>query len=335
MGCKKGGGRRRVIGKRGKRDVMKSLKKAVAFTVACGMWALPLVAQNNPNDDKAVTNGAPKSAAAVTATPAIWRVKGAHGTVYLFGTIHVMKPEIEWETGKVKDAFAESDTLYLEVPNLDDQAAELPLAAQFGLDMAHPLSTKIAKSDVDLLDAAAKSMGLPGEAMLEPMQPWLVTMTVAVLPMMKAGYDPASGVDVTLLGQARKAGKKIEGFETMEQQLHFVADEPEAEQVEMLHEELAGMDKNAAEMGEMVAAWEKGDVAKIAAIENGELKTKHPDEYKTLVVDRNAKWAATLDGLLKDSGTGSVFVAVGAAHLAGDDSVVELLKKDGWKVERE
>ena len=160
-----------------------------------------------------------------------WKVKGAHGTVYLFGSVHVMKPEVDWETVKVKQAFDASDTVYVEVANLDDQTAALPLAAQFGMDMAHPLSTKISKDDVALLDGAVKSMGLPGEAMLEPMQPWLVSMTVSLLPMMKAGYDPAGGVDVVLLGQARKAGKKIEGFETMEQQLHFVADEPQEMQV--------------------------------------------------------------------------------------------------------
>lgn len=311
--------------------------------LGAGICGSPLMAQNdgavngtpgalNPtHDDKAVVNGAPK----VPVTPAIWKVKGAHGTVYLFGTIHVMKPDVDWEAGKVKSAFDASDTVYVEVANLDDQTAALPLAAQFGMDMAHPLSSKISKDDVALLDTAVKSMGLPGEAMLEPMQPWLVSMTISLLPMMKAGYDPAGGVDVVLLGQARQADKKIEGFETMEQQLHFVADEPQALQVQKLHEELAEMDKSAAEMGDMVAAWEKGDVAKIGEMEDGELKAKYPDEYKTLVVERNAKWAATLDGVLKDSATGNVFVAVGAAHLAGDESVIELLKKDGWKVERE
>ena len=298
------------------------------------------------NSEKAVTGGTPDTAqvpkgdasgaptAKIVATPAMWRVKGVHGTVYLFGTIHVMKPEVAWEAGAVKPAFDASDTVYVEVANLDDQTAALPLAAQFGLDMAHPLSMKISKDDTALLDTTAKAMGLPGEAALEPMQPWLVTMTVSMMPMMKAGYDPKSGVDVVLLEQARKAGKKIEGFETMEQQLHFVADDPEAEQVRKLHEELTGMDKSTVEMNEMVVAWEHGDVAKIGELEDGELKVKHPDEYKKLVVDRNAKWAATLDGVLKDPAAGTTFVAVGAAHLAGGDSVIERLKKDGWKVER-
>jgi hypothetical protein len=63
----------------------------------------------------------------VMANPAIWRVKGKHGTVYLFGSVHVMKPNVQWETPKVKSAFDASDLLYLEVANLDDTAALQPM----------------------------------------------------------------------------------------------------------------------------------------------------------------------------------------------------------------
>jgi uncharacterized protein YbaP (TraB family) len=78
-----------------------------------------------------------------------------------------------------------------------------------------------------------------------------------------------------------------------------------------------------------------GDVDKIGKMENDELAAKYPADYKRLVVDRDTRWTATLDGLLKDPATGSVFVVVGAAHLAGPDSVIKMLEKDGWKVERE
>ncbi|HWB32756.1 MAG TPA: TraB/GumN family protein [Acidobacteriaceae bacterium] len=297
-----------------------------------------LVAQANPDpthDDKAVVNGAPKGSGIVKATPAIWRVKGAHGTVYLFGSIHVMKPNVDWQTAQVKAAMAAAGTLYVEVANLDDPMAALPIAAQLGMDAEHPLSTKVEKSDLPLLDTAAKEMGLPGEAMLEPMQPWLVSTSLSVLPMIKAGYDPKSGIDMVMLAQAKRENKSVVGFETMEEQMHLLADAPEAEQVELLHQELTEMDKDTAEMNELVSAWEKGDVDKIAALENGELKAKHPAEYKRLAVDRNVKWAETLDGLLKDPTAGDVLVVVGAAHLAGPDSLMEQLKKRGWKVERE
>ena len=287
-------------------------------------------------DSKPAAQATTKSAeAAVTADPAIWRVKGKHGTIYLFGSVHVMKPNVDWMTPKVKAALSSSDVVYLEIANMDDAAAAQPLALQFGLDAAHPLSTKISKDDVALLDAAAKNLGLPGEAMFEPMQPWLVSTALQVVPMLKAGYQPNSGIDMKVLAESKGKQKTVKGFETLEDQVHMLADSPQEQQVEMLHKALAEMDKTTAEMNDLVEAWEHGDVEKIGKIDNDELATKYPGEYKRLVLDRNTKWTATLDGLLKDPATGNVFVIVGAAHLAGPDSVVKMLEKDGWKVERE
>jgi uncharacterized protein YbaP (TraB family) len=171
--------------------------------------------------------------------------------------------------------------------------------------------------------------------MLEPMRPWLVSMTLSVLPMVKAGYSPNSGIDMALLAQTKKANKQVKGFETLEEQVHLLADVPEQEQVTMLHKDLAELDKSTAQMNELVAAWQKGDVDKIGAIDNEELAEKYPAVYKRMVVERNQRWADKLDSVLKDPGTGTVFVAVGAAHLAGPDSVITMLEKDGWKVERE
>lgn len=306
--------------------------------LAMAIWAGSIaVAQPTP---PAPANSKPAAAAQpeaakIIADPAIWRVKGAHGTIYLFGSVHVMKPNVEWESAKVKAALTSSDVIYLEIANLDDTAAAQPLAMQFGLDTAHPLSSKISKDDVALLDTAAKSMGMPGEAMLEPMQPWLVAATLELVPMLKAGYDPTSGIDTKLLAESRGEKKSIKGFETMEEQIHMLADEPMDQQVAELHRQLTELDKSAAQMNDIVVAWEHGDVEKIGTIDNDELATKYPAQYKRIVVDRNTKWTATLDGLLKDPDTGTVFVTVGAAHLAGPDSVLKMLEKDGYKVERE
>jgi uncharacterized protein YbaP (TraB family) len=309
---------------------------AVGMVLGCGLAAAQQGAPAAGVDSKAPSAQAAKPVEpAVVATPALWRVKGAHGTVYLFGSVHVMKPNVDWETAKVKAAFAASDAMYLEVADLDDTAAAQPLAMQFGTDMAHPLSSKISKEDVALLDAAAKSMGMQGEGMLELMQPWLVSTALEMVPMVRGGYDPASGIDMKMLAQAKAAQKRVLGFETMAEQVHLLADAPQAQQVEMLHKELAELDKAPAEINDLVTAWERGDVDAIGKMENDELAAKYPAEYKRLVVDRNAKWVSTLDGLLKGPETRSVLVVVGAAHLAGPDSVIRMLERDGWKVERE
>ena len=273
----------------------------------------------------------------VQATPAMWSVKGAHGTVYLFGTVHVMKPTVRWETEKEQAAFKASGTLYLEIADTGEAAmkAMQPLLLSMGMDTAHPLSTKISKEDVAALDVEMKKLGGAGESVVEPMQPWLVYLTLSMLPTVQAGYDPASGIDHVLQGEAKAAGKAIVGFETAEEQLRILAGFPAAQQAVLLHEALEELPKSVEKTNEMVEDWERGDVEKIAAMEDGELKTKHPDLYEKLLVSRNEKMAATLGGLLKDPATGTVFVGVGAAHLAGPDSLQAMLAKQGFVAVRE
>jgi uncharacterized protein YbaP (TraB family) len=280
--------------------------------------------------------GAQAPAVKTEATPALWQVKGVHGTVYLFGSVHFMKPDVVWETAKVKGALKSSDTLYLEVADLgaDAQAQLQPVVMQLGLDAAHPLSGKLTKADLDLLDAALKSLGMPGEQMMEPMQPWLAYLTLSVLPAIKAGYQPDSGIDQKLLAEGKSETKKVVGFETAEEQLHYLADMPQADQVLLLHQTLVDLPKSADQMDTMVADWTRGDVEKIAAMENDDMKTKYPALYARLLVKRNEHFADVLAGVLKDPASGTVFVAIGAAHLAGPDSVQKMLQAKGYTAVR-
>jgi len=281
---------------------------------------------------------APAAASAIQtdATPALWKVKGARGTVYLFGSVHVMKKEVRWETAKVKDALGASDSLYLEIAGLDDDSVQAarPEIMALGVDREHPLSTKISKDDVTLLDEAVKTMGLPGAQALEPMQPWLVYLTISVVPLVKAGYDPNSGIDRLLEAEEKAANKPVKGFETMSEQMHYFSDMAMPLQVEMLHQSLVDLPKSTGETNEMVGDWTRGDVDGIGKLENDEMKTKYPALYQKLLVDRNKRFADTLAGVLKDPATGTVFVAIGAAHLAGPDSVLQMLESKGYSAVR-
>jgi uncharacterized protein YbaP (TraB family) len=278
---------------------------------------------------------AQSAGASVEATPAMWVVKNGKATVYLFGTVHVMKKDVHWETPKVMDALKSSSALYLEIADTgpDAQKALQPMVMSLGIDAGHPLSTKISKEDVAALDAALKPLG-QGEAAIEPMQPWLVYLTVSMLPAMQAGYDLTSGIDQQLQKEAVAAGKPVKGFETAEGQLHVLADFPQAEQVALLHETIQELPKAVDQTNEMVADWESGNVAAIAKMENEDLEKKHPDLYKKLLVDRNVAIADKIAALLKDPATGTVFVGVGAAHLAGPDSIQKDLEKQGFAAVR-
>src|SRR3954463_5904292 len=131
------------------------------------------------------------------AEPAIWVVKGPHATVYLFGTIHALDQNHPWHSAKIDAAIQQSQSLWLEVPNVDDAASMQPLIMQLGLDMAHPLSSKLTPEQMAKLNKAAT--GVPGGAgMLEMMKPWLAGMMLSLGPVMQAGYDPNTGVELQL-----------------------------------------------------------------------------------------------------------------------------------------
>jgi len=266
------------------------------------------------------------------AEPALWQVKGPHATVYLFGTVHVLKPGAQWRSPKIDAAFKASGVLWEEVQDAGDAAAIQPLVLKYGLDVANPLSSKLDDAGKAKLATAEASLNLQ-PAQLEPLRPWMAGLTLSVLPVLKAGYDPKSGVDVALKGLATEQGKTVQAFETMEQQVRFFADLPRPLEIEYLLSTVDDVSKGTAELDSMVDAWEAGDTKRLEDILNGDLKDHYPDLYRILLAQRNQAFAETIETLLK--GEGVVFVAVGAGHLVGPDSVQADLAKDGFKAVRQ
>lgn len=262
------------------------------------------------------------------ARPAMWQAKFGNSTVYLFGTVHLLPNDTDWRFPALNDALSKSQTLYIELTD-DDQASMTALVMRYGMDTEHPLSTLLSDSDNTALAKAAQLAGLPGgTTALQPMKPWLAALTLAVAPLMKAGLDPAAGVDKQLQAQMTRAGKPVHGLETAEQQIRFLADLPEPLQIAFLRDTLRDVEKDKAELLSLIDAWKRGDVAAIAKLENDELKTKEPALYQKLLVQRNQDWAARIKDMLRQPGA-TVFVAVGAAHLAGPNSVQAQLAKIG------
>lgn len=274
------------------------------------------------------------AALSAQAEPAIWVVKGPHATVYLFGTVHALQKGQSWHSAKIDAAIKDSGTLYLEIPNVDDAAALQPLIMQLGMDQAHPLSTKLTPDQLAKLGKVAVSAGLPGgEAMLEPFKPWLAALTLSLMPLMKAGYDPSSGVELELKPVFTNANKPVKGFETAEQQMHYFDDMTDKAQVDYLVSELDDFDTGVEKFNKLLGAWYAGDTDALDKFNNGEFRDKYPDLFQTLVVKRNQAFTTQIETLLK--GDGVTFVAIGAGHLVGKDGVPAMLEKQGFKVTRE
>jgi uncharacterized protein len=268
------------------------------------------------------------------AHPILWQAKIGNSTIYLFGTVHLLPSDTNWRFPALDQALSQSKSLYIELTD-DDQASIAPLILRYGLDTEHPLSTQLSQSENDALAKAAQVAGLPGGAQtLQPMKPWLAALTLSVAPLLKAGMDPSQGVDKQLKTDMTAAGKPVYGLETAEQQIQFLANLSSPMQLAFLRDTLRDVDQSTEELRSLVGEWKQGNVAAIAKLENDELKTREPELYQQLIVERNENWAAKIkDMMIRQPGT--VFIAVGAAHLAGPDSVQAQLAKLGVVVQQE
>lgn len=257
------------------------------------------------------------------ADPALWVVKDADTTIYLFGTVHVLKPGLGWFDEGVKAAFDKSDELVLEMIE-PDTATMQGLIMKTALNPEGPTLTE--KLPADKREAYAKVMtdvGVPAAA-LDRFDPWFAAVTLSIAGLPKLGYDPESGAERILGAAAKAANKQVIGLETAEQQLGYFDALPEPLQVKFLVSTVDDYPRMATELDKMIASWSAGDPEGLGKTMNEELADS-PELSKVLLADRNARWAEWIGQRLRKPGT--VFVAVGAGHLAGADSVQAQLAK--------
>lgn len=263
--------------------------------------------------------------------PAMWVIRDEDSTLYLFGSFHLLKPTTGWSSPRLEEAFASADQIWFELTDMDDVAQVGQLMQQHGLSPDRPLSSLLTPADIEALDKAAAKMGATAAA-FDPMRPWLVSLQLALVQMMANGYDANAGVEKVLMGRAATLGKPINGFETMAEQIQIMAGIPEEGQVQMLRSALEDLNDTPDDIEKLAHAWASGNVD---AIENDmvhKMKAETPSSYDAMLTRRNANWTRQIKQILDGSGT--AFIAVGAAHLAGPDSVQSMLAAEGIESER-
>lgn len=265
------------------------------------------------------------------ADPAMWVVKDADSTVYLLGTIHVMKPGVNWRSEKLDAALKSSDEYWMEADIEADPAIAQTYALNFGMDSRGSLASTVGEANYAKLLDVAKRYDVPTDQ-LHQMRPWLATMVLTRAQVVGIGYDPELGVDRTLEREAMEAGKPIKPFETASEQLGYLADMPDKIAAEMLVQTLGEVDEGIEIVEKLQAAWLAGDVKQLQRIGPDKMRKDAPELFDAILVRRNTNWVKQIDTMLKGSGT--QFIAVGAAHLVGKDSVPEQLGKLGYKVQR-
>lgn len=277
----------------------------------------------------AVSAAAPADA---KAKPAMWQVSDRDTNIYLFGTVHLLPPGTQWRTAKFDKAANDAGTLVIETiideKNAQAFAAELArLSVRPGLP---PIVERVPPEKRAALKAVIAKSGIP-EIALNNMETWASAFALLQLQFKELGVSGGDGVETTLRKTFTAAGKPVEQLETNAQQLGFFDALPESAQRELLEGAVESPAAAKRQFDAMLAAWMSGDVEAIGRTFNSEFKSS-PELKELLLKRRNQNWSHWLHSRLGRPGT--VLVAVGAGHLAGSDSVVEMLKQRGLKVKR-
>ncbi len=270
--------------------------------------------------------------AAPAARPALWQVTDKDTRIYLFGTIHLLPTNYAWQSAKLDKAVKQSQQLYVETL-LDEKnpAALFGVLQRLGMSPnLPPLSARVPPAKRAALDLAVKGSGVPIAA-FNRMETWAAAFLLIGTQFKGMGLQSNEGVESVLRRSFSAAGKPIGQLETNAEQLGFFDALPEAAQRTLLEGALDQPDAVRGQFTEMLAAWARGDVQAIARTFNGEMESS-PALMDALIARRNANWARWIAQRMQQPGT--LLVAVGAGHLAGDKSVQTMLQRGGFKVKR-
>lgn len=274
--------------------------------------------------------------AAAWAKPPVWTVHGPGATIVLFGSVHILPQQMDWEPDALKQALAQADELWFEVP-IDDLSAQevsrLALAKGM-LPQGRDLAGMLSGAGKARLRHAEAELHLAGPS-LERLRPWLAELTIGEADYAREGATADNGVERQLANAAPQASRHA--FETAAQQIAMFAGQPEPVQVASLEDTLRDLEDDPEQWRRLIAAWQKGDIKALEKEGLEELRRDSPQMYKALLTDRNAAWLATLSERLKvpaaDGRPAKIVVVVGVGHLVGPGGVPALLRAKGFRVD--
>lgn len=269
---------------------------------------------------------------AATGQPAMWQVADHDTTIYLFGTIHLLPKDYAWRTAAFDKAVAGSQSLVVEtiVDTANPQALAGELARLGFRSDLPPLATRVPPHKRALLETAIAKTGVP-RAAYDRMETWAAAFMLLGTQFKDLGLIGEAGVEAVLRNAFTQAGKPVAQLETNTEQLSMFDTLPESAQRALLEGAIDSPAEMRTQFNEMLAAWARGDVAAIGESFNEDLSGS-PELREALLRRRNVNWSRWIAQRM--AAPGSVFVAVGAGHLAGPDSVVAMLEKGGYRVRR-
>ncbi len=298
--------------------------KGLALAALAFLGPATIASQPAPQPKPQITLGP-----MIQAKPALWKLADKDTTIYLFGTIHILPGGVNWFHGPVAYAFNHSNELVTELPDIT-QADYIQALGKHGvLPPGQSLREKLSPEQRGRYEATMVSFGQPLET-YDRTRPWVPSMFIPLWAIQKFGYDPKHGVEAALEARAKERKIPRTGLETIDFQFAMFSSQSEEKQIKNLDLVIQGIPEMKGLIADMVTKWSAGDPEALAALMQAE--NDDPEFIEAMLFSRNRTWAKWIDARMKKPGT--VFMAVGSAHLAGAGSVNQLLAKGGYRLTR-
>jgi len=296
-----------------------------------------LTCQQTVNLEAAATFEAEALAAAAASRgaglPAMWTLRDDDTTLHILGTVHLLRPDLEWRSPEIDAAIAAAETVVFEADTSSPEAGRelMKFVTTSGMFTdGTQLTSLMTPEQVGVLRAALDDLGLPLEA-IQPMRPWYAAMNMSVMQLTQEGFDPQAGVETRIQADALGYGASFEYLETVDDQLGEFARLDNCTQIEFLMLTASSTDGGTVMLNTLVSEWADGDVKGLGALMASPEAFGSQAAYDALLKNRNARWTPLISGMLETPGTR--LIAVGAGHLAGEDSVIAMLRAEGYEVD--
>ncbi|MCI5107243.1 MAG: TraB/GumN family protein [Pseudomonadales bacterium] len=274
---------------------------------------------------------------AVVANPAsadssVWRVSEGSSTLYLGGTVHLLRPSDYPLPEEFETAYNAADELVFEtdLSSMGDLATQAQMLAELTYNDARTLQSVLNEQAYAALEEYTASVGLP-ISMMQKFKPGMVISTLQVMQFQSMGFTP-EGVDAYFNERALGDGKALAALETVQEQIGFLAAMGEGNESEFILLSLSDLEESDAMMEDMISAWREGNTRQLSDMFVDDMREQAPEIYESLLRSRNLAWLPQIESMLADANT--EFVLVGAAHLVGEDGLLAMLTAAGYEVEK-
>lgn len=296
--------------------VLRKLKTILLFgLIFCCFYSAH--AQGNPN---------------VSSKNSLWRIKSKTNSIYLLGSLHLLRSNNYPLSDIIEKAFEDSQILVLEVDlkSMNDPETQLTMLTKGMFADGQTLVKSIGRKAYELAKTKTEELGID-IVMFKDFKPWLFAMTLTTIKLQSLGFDPQYGLDSYFYSKANQTGKQVVALETPEYQIDLFDKMSASDQESLVNEALLKLDMAEMKMNTILDAWSSGDIKEMEATLLKSIR-EYPELYETLIDNRNKAWLTKIESFLSEKG--NYMILVGAGHLVGNSGLLELLENKGYSIEQ-